>query len=313
MKKTFKIILISFLGIILVLFIFVMFVNISGIPSYENEAPELNVALTEARITEGARMAAVLCLHCHGSNDEKLGGSLMPDAAQFGVIYAPNITQHPEFGITDYTDGELAYLLRTGIRKDGQYVPPWMPKFPHLSDEDLYSIIAFLRSDHPLVQPSVNNPPDIDPNFLSKMLSRTAFKPLPYPEGPVLAPPSSDRVAFGKYLSVAKFDCFACHSASFKKIDIMIPENSEGYFGGGNLLFDKEHKEIRSSNLTMDKETGLGDWTEEQFIRTLRFGMRPDHTPLRYPMMPAPVITDDEASAIWTYLQSIPVIHNQVD
>ena len=312
MKKPIKIVLFSILGVILLLFILAMYLNFSGIPSYENKAEDLVVEITDARVAEGARMASVLCLGCHGSSDGVLGGAHMSDIEVFGEIYASNITQHTEFGITDYTDGELAYLMRTGIRKDGQYVPPWMPKFPHLSDEDLFSIIAFLRSDHPLVQPSENNPPDVNPSFLAKMLSRTAFKPLPYPEGPVNAPPVSDRVAYGKYLTDSKFDCFACHSASFKKIDVMNPENSKGYFGGGNTLLDKDLNEIYSSNLTMDKETGLGNWTEEDFIKTLRFGMRPDQTPLRYPMVPSPMITDEEASAIWTYLQSLPTIHNPI-
>ena len=313
MKKPIKIVLFPILGVILLLFILAMYVNFSGIPSYENKAGDQVVEITDARVAEGARMASVLCLGCHGSSDGVLGGAHMSDIEVFGEIYASNITQHTEFGITDYTDGEVAYLMRTGIRKDGQYVPPWMPKFPHLSDEDLFSIIAFLRSDHPLVQPSENNPPDVNPSFLAKMLSRTAFKPLPYPEGPVNAPPVSDKVAYGKYLVDSKFDCFACHSASFKKIDVMTPENSKGYFGGGNTLLDKDLNEIYSSNLTMDKETGLGNWTEEDFIKTLRFGMRPDQTPVRYPMVPSPMITDEEASAIWNYLQSLPTIHNPIN
>jgi len=314
MKKAYKILLFSVLGIILVLFCLFMFVNAAGIPSYENEAEDLFVELTEERVTEGARMAAILCIQCHGSKDGKLGGSPMEDVTIFGEVYAPNITQHTQLGITDYTDGELAFLLRSGIRKDGQYVPPWMPKFPHLSDEDLYSIIAFLRSDHPLVQPSDNELPEIKPSFLTKMLSRTsAFRPLPYPEGKVEAPPREDRVAYGKYLVDSKFDCFSCHSANFKKVDIMIPENSEGYLGGGNLFYDKEGNEIYSPNLTRDKKTGIGTWTEEEFIKTLRFGMRPDNTPLRFPMLPAPMITPEEASAIWSYLQTVPVIENEVE
>lgn len=313
MKKPFKIVLFSLLGIILVLFILAMVVNFSGIPYYENQAEELYVELTDERVIEGARMAALLCSQCHGSTDGKMGGAYMADAADFGEIYAPNITRHPEYGITDYTDGEMAYLLRTGIKKDGQYAPVWMPKFPHLSDEDLYSIIAFMKSDHPLVEPSDNVTPELRPNLLAKMLTRTVFKPLPYPDEPVVAPPPADKVEFGRYLAVGKFDCFSCHSADFKTIDIMNPERSEGYFGGGNLLRDKEMNEIYSSNLTMDEETGIGTWTEEEFIRTLRFGMRADNTPLRYPMLPSPMITDEEASAIWAYLQTIPVIVNKVE
>jgi mono/diheme cytochrome c family protein len=313
MKKPFKIALLSLLGIILAIFILVMFVNFSGIPYYENRAEDIYVEVTDERVAEGARLAAILCSQCHGSTDGKMGGAYMADAVDFGEIYAPNITRHPEHGITDYTDGELAYLMRTGIKKDGQYSPVWMPKFPHLSDEDLYSIIAFLKSDHPLVQPSDHVTPELKPNLVAKMLTRTVFKPLPYPEEPVIAPAASDKVAYGRYLAVGKFDCFACHSADFKKIDVMNPERSEGYFGGGNVLYDKDMNEVLSSNLTMDEETGIGSWTEDEFIRTLRFGMKPDNTPLRFPMLPAPMITDEEASAIWAYLQTVPVIVNKVE
>jgi muramoyltetrapeptide carboxypeptidase LdcA involved in peptidoglycan recycling len=48
-------------------------------------------------------------------------------------------------------DGELEYLVRTGVKANGQYVPPWMPKQPRMADEDLHSIVAFLRSDDPMV------------------------------------------------------------------------------------------------------------------------------------------------------------------
>jgi len=312
MKKPVKIVLLIAAGIVVVLIGIVSFFSIAGIPSFENQAPELQVEITEARVTEGARIASVLCMQCHGSNDGKLGGNRMHDAATFGEIYAPNISQHPELGIADYTDGELAYLLRTGIRNDGKFVP-FMPLFPNLSDEDLYSIIAFLKSDHPMVAPSEISQPESKPNLLAKVLSRTAFKPLPYPEEKVIAPPPSDKLAYGRYLTVAKFDCFACHSASFQKMDIMYPEKSEGFMGGGNTLYDKEMNVVLSSNLTMDEETGLGTWTEEEFIKTLRFGMKPDGSVLKFPMVPAPMITDEEASAIWAYLQTVPVIHNPVE
>ncbi|HKK89408.1 MAG TPA: cytochrome c, partial [Saprospiraceae bacterium] len=141
----------------------------SDIPYYENEAPDnFTVTMDSSLIAEGARMARLMCSQCHGSEDGKLGGGFMPDTKEFGKIYAPNITQHPKYGITDYSNGELAFLFRTGIKKNGQFAPPWMPKYPHLSDKDLNSLIAFLRSDHPLVQPSDNNPPYRQPSFLAK-------------------------------------------------------------------------------------------------------------------------------------------------
>ena len=309
-KRLLKIILWT-IGILLaVLVLIASFIHFSGIPKYESKAPELTIKPDSAMVAEGARMAMMTCAVCHKSKDGKLGGAHMPDTEAFGEVYAPNITQHVKYGINDYTDGELAYLLRTGIRKDGQYTPPWMTKYPHLSTEDLNSLIAFLRSDHPMVQPSNENPPESKPSFLAKFLCRVAFKPLPYPQTTINSPSPVDEVSYGKYLATAKYDCFSCHSASFEKVDVMQPENSEGYMGGGNPLKDIKGQPVFSSNLTMDKTTGIGTWTKEEFIKSVKTNVTPDGKSLRYPMTPYALLTDEEVGAIWTYLQTIPIISN---
>jgi len=73
-----------------------------------------------------------MCAGCHKHGQEQFAGSLFPDveaAATFGNIYSSNITQHPEFGIGKYTDGELYRLFRTGIKKDGTLALPMMHQF----------------------------------------------------------------------------------------------------------------------------------------------------------------------------------------
>ena len=92
------------------------------------------------------------------------------------------------------------------------------------------------------------------------------------------------------------------------------PEKSGGYLGGGNPMLSPEDGKtvVYSANITMDKETGIGNWTEEQFIHAVRFGQRPDGKPLRQPMAPFSALTDEEASAIWAYLQTAPPIRNEV-
>lgn len=68
-------------------------------------------------------------------------------------------------------------------------------------------------------------------------------------------------------------------------------------------------------NLTPDKETGLGTWTEEQFIQTLRTGRQQGRGRQILPPMPWPVygkLNDDDLKAIYAYLQSIPAIKNKV-
>lgn len=312
MKVIIKIIKFVLLPILALILIAIVYIWASPIPSYENKAPELKVTVDSAHIEEGARIASMLCVTCHLSEDGKLGGGRVVDANEFGEIYAPNITNHPEKGIAKYTDGELAYLIRTGIRKDGRYAPPYMPKLPHLSDDDLHSIIAFLRSNHPMVQASENKWPDSKPNLLAKFLCRVAFKPFPYPEKPIAPPDVNDKIAFGRYIALAKFECFSCHSANFKSNDYLNPEKSEGFFGGGNPFKQTDGSTLYSANLTMD-ETGLGTWTEADFIKAVKSGIRPNGKPAtRKPMIPYARMTDEEASAVWAYLSSLPKINHDI-
>ena len=68
-------------------------------------------------------------------------------------------------------------------------------------------------------------------------------------------------------------------------------------------------------NLTPDKETGLGDWTEQNFIDTIRTGKKLGKGRALLPPMPVPGInnyTDAELKAIFAYLRTIPAIKNPV-
>ena len=68
-------------------------------------------------------------------------------------------------------------------------------------------------------------------------------------------------------------------------------------------------------NLTPDKETGLGDWTEQNFITTIRTGKRMGKGRDLLPPMPFPAfqnMTDGDLKAIFAYLQTIPVVKNKV-
>jgi mono/diheme cytochrome c family protein len=311
MKKVIKIIGIVIGSIILLLIIAAAYINFSGMPNYEVNAPDLTVTVDSVSVAEGYRMAQMTCFQCHMSEGKLQGKIMEGEDSPFGIIYASNITQHKENGIGNYTDGELAYMFRTGVKRTGEYAPPWMPKFPNLSDKDLNNIIAFLRSDKLEVQPSDQLQPQAEYTFMTKLLLKIAFKPLPFPEQPISTPPSTDKVAFGKYLATAKLDCFGCHSEDFKTQNLMVPEETPGYFGGGNP-FEENGVITYSANLTPDMKTGLGNWTENDFVNVMKFGGKPDGTSIKPPMMPYPLLTDDEISAIWAYLQTLPVIENDV-
>jgi len=179
MKRALKI-----LGILVLLLVIIIagaaaYVNFNGIPTYEVEEVKLKVEPTPELVAQGEKLSSMLCNSCHYSDETgKLTGKRMTDAPpDFGVIYSQNITQDKEKGIGHWTDGEIAWFIRTGIRPDGQYVPPYMPKLVNLSDSDLKAIIAFLRSDHRLVQPDKTEPPPSEPSFLTQLGP-------PYPKNP---------------------------------------------------------------------------------------------------------------------------------
>ena len=197
-------------------------------------------------------------------------------------------------GIGAWSDGDIAYLLRTGVARDGRYTPPWMAKLPHLADEDLRSIIAFLRSDDPMVAAADVPSVPARPNFLAKFLGTVAFKPFPMPSGPIAAPPRSDAVAWGRYLTW-NLDCWTCHSPDFSKLNSLEPPKTPGFLAGGNTVENDVGEQLRTPNLTPDVETGLGGWTEEQFVRALREGVRPDNTAVRAPMGTYSLLDVDEA------------------
>lgn len=315
MGKRFLKIALGIVGVlVLIVAAVLIYIDHSGIPRYAPGKIELTVDVTPERVERGRRTVQLLRAGCHLDNETStLAGKPIPDLpAQFGAAHSANITRDPETGIGAWTDGEIAYLLRTGVRRDGRYTPPWMVKLPNMADEDLLDVIAYLRSDDPLVRPVKAQRPASKPSLLTKVLCRVAFKPVPYPEKPIVAPDPGDKVACGRYLVQGRAMCFPCHSADFAKIDDAVPERSAGYLGGGNAMPDMNGRIVKTSNITPDPETGIGKWSEDEFVRLLRFGVRPDRTVIVYPMVPYPELTDEDARAIHAYLGTVPPIKNAV-
>lgn len=319
MKRLFKILAFAVLGIALLVASAASFIYLKGIPTYEYKpTPEilhLKVAPDSARIARGAKIASLLCNECHKDNStRRLTGKAMLDVpADFGKVHSLNITRDSVHGIGAWTDGELYYFLRTGIRKDGSWAPPFMPKFPLMADEDLYSIVAWLRSDDPLLAPSPQELPPNEYNLFTKFLSNVAFSPPPLPVRPIAIPDTTDRIAFGRYVADALCVCFVCHSADVAKINVLEPEKSAGFYGGGNPMLNYEGELVPSANLTMDKETGIGAWSSQQFLEAVKYGKNPRGGPLYYPMFPHTTLTDGEVNAIWAYLQTVPPLRNLVE
>ncbi len=318
MKKALKIILKTLAVLAGIVGLALLFVNFRGVPSYEVNIPEsiknIKVEVTPARVARGEKIATIMCNACHANEENRLTGKHIADLpAEFGKAYSLNITQDTEHGIGNWTDGELMYFLKTGIKRTGQYAPI-MPKFPRMADEDLKSVIAYLHSDRFPVQATKGDGHDQEPSFLLKVLTNTVMKPIEPISEPILVPDSTDRLAFGKYIANDLIACYGCHSGDFAKEDPLHPEKSFGFYGGGIKMPDLEGNIIPSANLTFDEETGIAKkYTEDQFVQAVKLCKKPDGTLLRYPMQPHLTLTDYEVKSIYAYLKTIPKIRNNVN
>lgn len=315
MKKVLKFVLWLLLIVIVVVGAFLIYVQVDGIPKYEADNVDLKIDATPEMIANGARIAAVQCYVCHKGSDNKLSGRLLNELPSvFGEIHSANITQSGEHGVAKWTDGQIYALLRTGVKPGGQYLPIYMPKYPHLSEYDIKSVIAYLRSDRPEVQASEIAKVPSKPSLLVKFLTHVNpdFKKIPLSKEPVAEPDTANLVAYGKYLVTGRYDCYPCHSADFTKVNMMHPEQSAGYLGGGNKMLTPNGKEIFTANITPDA-TGIGDWTEEDFKSAMIVQKNKGGHSLRQPMLPYTGMTDLEVKAIWQYLLTVPKINNTVN
>lgn len=316
MKRFLRIFLYGIIGITTITAVLAAIIQLRGIPEYTPTKVNLKIAYTPARASEGKRLASMLCCKCHMNPEgNSLAGKKMVDVPEwFGIAHSANITRDKKFGIGSWTDGQIAAFVRTGVKPNGKYVPPYMPKFHQMSDEDIASIISWLRSDDPLLKPNQSKSLPCEPSFFAKFLTYVAFKPMPYPRKPIAQPNPNNLIEYGKYCVQTRYQCYSCHSADFATNEDLNPELSKGYCGGGNKMPDYSQKIIPTLNITFDEETGIGKWSFEDFDKALRFSIPPNNQPaLRYPMDPYTNLNPTEVKAIYEYLKTIPKIKNKVD
>jgi len=222
---------------------------------------------------------------CHGSD---LGGGPTTEMGPVMVFSPPDITSA---GLcAAYSDGELARLIRYGVKKDGHSLM-FMPAqdFRWLPDADVLAIVSYLRTVPPVERP--NGPTAIRP--LGKILDRRDAMVLDVARriaaAPVdLAPQPTPTAAYGKYVAHM---CQGCHG--------------EGLSGGP--LPGAPPSIPTPLNLTPDA-TGLKDWSFEDFDRVMRHGVRKNGQQLN-PFMPIEAwsqFDDVEMQALWAYLRTVP-------
>ena|SRR4249919_790106 len=123
--------------------------------------------------------------------------------------------------------------------------------------------------------------------------------------------PNTQEIARGKIL-VGIALCTDCHTPGY----FFGKPDTERYLGGSEVGFEIPGLGVfHGPNLTPDKETGLGSWTREQIMTAFRTGKRPDGRMLA-PIMPWEAfganLTDGDANAIVSYLQSLKPVRNKV-
>lgn len=126
------------------------------------------------------------------------------------------------------------------------------------------------------------------------------------------APAAADeaQLARGKYL-VGIAGCSDCHTPG----GMLGAADMKRYLGGSDVGFSIPSQGVFvGSNLTPDKETGLGKWSADEIVTAIRKGKRPDGGELSGVMPSASFarLTDDDAFAMAAFLQSLPPVSNKV-
>ncbi len=276
-------------------------------PPYPRARPltERTFDASPARVERGRYLTEHLlqCFVCHSERDwsapgappkagRKGAGAVMSEAGERRIV-APNITPDVETGAGNWTDDMLARAIREGIGHDGRalFWGMWYRSFAGLADEDLASVVVYLRTLPPVrnALPATVLPAD--------EAAANARNPRPI-TAPVSGPAPGDSKALGRYL-IGLADCTGCHSAW------TAPRNP-GLLAGGNHLGRGERTAF-STNLT-PHESGLS-YPRETFIAVMRSGKGES----LHPIMPWTAfrgLTDADLGAIYDALGgAYPVAH----
>jgi hypothetical protein len=222
------------------------------------------------------------------------------------VYYAKNITP---FGIKRYTDGELLRVITTGVTKEGRPMFPLMPylNYGKMDREDIYDIIAYIRSLNPIESTIPESVSDFPMNII--------INALPEEANPQKKPDPNDELAYGAYMVNAS-GCVECHTQVNN--GQIVKELS---FSGGREFLFPNGAVVRSSNITQDTTTGIGKWTREQFITRFKQyadssyvipSVQPNEFNTIMPWTMYAHMKESDLSAIFTYLKTLRAIPNHV-
>lgn len=264
----------------------------------------------EAQLARGKYLAEAVmnCKACHTPLDESgpvadkeyAGGLEVTEA--FGTWRSPNITQDQKTGIGGWTDEQIIAAVREGKRPTGEQMYPVMPYdyFASATDEDMKALVAYLRTVKPIENAVAGNT-DLK---LDK----------PKAQGVGKGQTGGDFVATGEYL-VKLAHCGRCHTP-------LMPDgkpDADKFLAGGREFnaFEYQGKgKVWSANLTPDKNTGIGGYSEDEIVKAIVELDKRDGTAIVGPMTfyigSWSNLNSIDAKAIAKYLQSLPPVANEV-
>ena len=283
-------------------------------------AETLHIEATPETLARGKYLFdhAAGCIDCHSTRDwTKYGGPVVPGTTgKGGDLYGTNLGLPGDFyarnitpaGVGQWTDGELVRAITTGVDRNNEPLFPIMPypKYGQMAKADVEAIVAYMRT-----LPAIENAvPSHTFTFPMQFIVRT----LPAPAKYSTRPDPGDRVRHGAYLAAA---CADCHTPAVQGVPVPGKD-----FAGGMEFPLPGGGYVRTANLTADASTGIGSWTEQQFVDKFKtMAELPDQvlaTPAdrrKNTVMPWKVLggmTRDDLSAIYAYLRSLPPVVNRV-
>lgn len=311
---------------ILLTVLVILFVFIAGAISYikfalpnVQDSPKISIEYSPERIARGEYLAnhVTICMDCHSTRDwTKFAGPIAPgtlgkggeyfdESVGFpGKFYSKNIT--PDH-LSSWSDGDIFRAITTGVSKNGDPLFPVMPYsyYGKMDQEDIYSIIAYLRTLKPIENKTPDHVVDFPMNIILKTIPKDGD---PYPK-----PPKTDTLKYGAYL-VNAAACMECHTPV--KIGQVIEEKA---FTGGRE-FKMPGGVVRSANITPDVETGIGSWTAESFVERFQAYNDPKNLPILSKnqvntLMPWTMyggMDSTDLLAIYKYLVSLKPVKNKV-
>jgi mono/diheme cytochrome c family protein len=301
--------------VLVVILLFAATVAVMQGQTYDAPYPEITASKDSAVIARGKYlfMGPAHCMDCHVNRTELPEFAEMdkiPPTGGFrfvlpiGSITTTNLTADKETGIGNLTDKQIARSLRYGVGHDGRAMLDFMP-FHNTSDEDLTAIISYLRT----IEPVKNATPPAEYNLLGKIVKAFMLRPVG-PEGEVPKTMKEEVSAeYGEYLANSVANCKGCHTNR----DMMTGAYIGPEYAGG-LHLDVPGKPgilFVTRNLTPELKTGhIVSWTKEQFIERFRKGRVYPDSPM--PWEPFQMMSDDNLSAIYLYLQTLKPIRNDV-